>query len=314
MRTCMESSKRCVQFYSLVFIIRWSLKVYKGRSGSEFKLSRQILYCFYKRYSSVNNDTTQFANKSEIFLILSPEWKFSSPVTFRIRVDGRIRIFSDTMTSQNWRQNLLRKFKYGRRSKANSLCDPWAYFQSFGLYAVKCRSTKCGIRYARRRLDICKLFTSSTAQSGQQKQLRRAGKQCRPRRFWIRPGRTSAWWDNLVNPQWIRSESEYVWPGEFDLNTLWSHNVWTRIFSYPERKKLRIKKYLDKCGRSLRGIGFYWHKSTTRKKLGMSDWLKTGSPVKQWIDIWALRPFEEASFTGTYRHIALYLESVKKSI
>ena len=170
------------------------------------------------------------------------------------------------------------------------------------------------ISYARRRLDICKLFTLSTGQNGRQKQLKRVGKQCRPRRLWVRPGRTSAQWDNFVNPQWIRSESEYVWPGEFDLNTLWSHNVWTRIFSYPERKKLRIKKYLDKCGRSLRGIGFYWHKSTTRKKLGMSDWLKTGSPVKQWIDIWALRPFEEASFTGTYRHIALYLESVKKSI
>ena len=34
---------------------------------------------------------------------------------FRIRVDGRIRIFSDTMTSQNWRNCLPRKFKYGRR-------------------------------------------------------------------------------------------------------------------------------------------------------------------------------------------------------
>ena len=31
------------------------------------------------------------------------------------------------------------------------------------------------ISYARRRLDICKLFTLSTAQNGRQKQLRRAG-------------------------------------------------------------------------------------------------------------------------------------------
>ena len=29
----------------------------------------------------------------------------------------------------------------------------------------------------------------------------------------------------------ILSESEYVRTGEFDLNTLRSHNVWTRIFS-----------------------------------------------------------------------------------
>ena len=49
----------------------------------------------------------------------------------------------DTMTSQNWRKCLPRKFKYGRRSKAKSFCAPWAYFQSFNLYAAKCRSTKC---------------------------------------------------------------------------------------------------------------------------------------------------------------------------
>ena len=97
------------------------------------------------------------------------------------------------------------------------------------------------ISYARRRLDICKLFTLSTGQNGRQKQLKRVGKQCRPRRLWVRPGRTSAQWDNFVNPQWIRSESEYVWTGEFDMNTLWSHNVWTRIFSYPERKSCGFK-------------------------------------------------------------------------
>ena len=97
------------------------------------------------------------------------------------------------------------------------------------------------ISYARRRLDIWKLYTLSTGQNGRQKQLKRVGKECRPRRFWFRPGRTSAWWDNFVNPQWIRSESEYVWTGEFDMNTLWSHNVWTRIFSYPERKSCGFK-------------------------------------------------------------------------
>ena len=44
-------------------------------------------------------------------------------------------------------------------------------------------------------------FTLSTGQNGRQKQLKRVGKQCRPRRFWVRPGRTSAWWDNFVNAQ-----------------------------------------------------------------------------------------------------------------
>ena len=85
----------------------------------------------------------EFASKSGNFWIRSSEWKFLNPITFRIRVDGRIRIFSDTMTSQNWRKCLPRKFKYGCRSKAKSFCAPWAYFQSFSLYAAKCRSTKC---------------------------------------------------------------------------------------------------------------------------------------------------------------------------
>ena len=65
--------------------------------------------------------------------------QFLNPITFRIRVDGRIQIFSDTMSSQY----LPRKFKRGRWSKANSFCALWAYFQSFSLYAAKCRSTKC---------------------------------------------------------------------------------------------------------------------------------------------------------------------------
>ena len=108
---------------------------------------------------------------------------------------------------------------------------------------------KAEIRYAR---------TLSTGQNGWQKQLKRVGKQCRPWRFWVRPGRTSAWWDNFVNPQWIRSESEYVWTGEFDINTLWSHNVWTRIFFIAGKKKLRIQKYPDTCGRGLsESLEFY---------------------------------------------------------
>ena len=132
--------------------------------------------------------------------IRSPEWRFLNPITFRIPV--LLGLISSLLACMQLNVALL----------------------------------NAEISYARRRLDICKLFTLSTAQNRRQKQLRRAGKECRPRRFWVRPGRTSSWWDNLVNPQWIRSESEYVWTGEFDLNTLWSHNVWTRIFSYPERK------------------------------------------------------------------------------
>ena len=85
----------------------------------------------------------EFASKSGNFSLRSPEWKFFNPIIFQIRVDGRIRIFSDTMSSQNWRQYLPRKFKHSRRSKANSSCAPWAYFQSFSLYVAKFCCTKC---------------------------------------------------------------------------------------------------------------------------------------------------------------------------
>ena len=49
------------------------------------------------------------------------------------------------------------------------------------------------LSYARRQFDICELFTLSAGQNDRQKQLlKRVGKQCRPRRFWVSPGRTSA--------------------------------------------------------------------------------------------------------------------------
>ena len=113
------------------------------------------------------------------------------------------------------------------------------------------------ISYTRRRLDVCKLFTLSTGQNGRHKQLKRVGKHCCPRRFWVKPGRTSAWWDNFVNPQWNRSESEYVWTGEFGMNTLWSHNVWTRIFPYRERKSCGFKNILMRVDGAL-VTWWYW--------------------------------------------------------
>ena len=54
------------------------------------------------------------------------------------------------------------------------------------------------ISYARGRFHNCKLFALSTGQNGRQEQFKRVGKQCRPRRFWFRPVRNSAWWDNFV--------------------------------------------------------------------------------------------------------------------
>ena len=80
-----------------------------------------------------------------------------------------------------------------RRQRASVLLELISSF-------LACMQINAEISYARRRLDICKLFTFSTGQNGRQKKFKRVEKQCRPRRFWVRPGRTSAWWDNFVNP------------------------------------------------------------------------------------------------------------------
>ena len=53
--------------------------------------------------------------------------------------------------------------------------------------------------YLRRRLSIMRLLAISDSGIRRQRLLKRAGRQlARPRRFWVRPGRTSAWWGNFV--------------------------------------------------------------------------------------------------------------------
>ena len=188
------------------------------------------------------------------------------------------------MSSQNWRQYLPRKFRHGRQSKANSFSAPWLISSLLACMQLNVALLNVEISYGRRRVDICKLFSLSTGQNGRQKQLKRVGMQCRPRRFWVRPGRTSAWWDNFVNPHWIWSESEYVWTGQFDMNTLWSHNVWTRIFSYPERKSCRFKNIrisVDGALDLLTHLASMSCSSRADAKLGNKFWQP--QPALSWI-------------------------------
>ena len=52
--------------------------------------------------------------------------------------------------------------------------------------------------YVRKRLNmIMLLFVSVHVDNKAVKRLNR--RQATPRGFWVRPGRTSAWWDNFVN-------------------------------------------------------------------------------------------------------------------
>ena len=60
--------------------------------------------------------------------------------------------------------------------------------------------------YCKRRLEILKLLSISDENKRRGKHLKRTRRQPRPRRFWIRPGRTSAWWDNFVDQTVIEEE------------------------------------------------------------------------------------------------------------
>ena len=54
------------------------------------------------------------------FLKRSPEWKFFYPIRIRIRVDGRIRKFANTLTSFSWIQSSRRAFTNMAYSKVVS--------------------------------------------------------------------------------------------------------------------------------------------------------------------------------------------------
>ena len=84
-------------------------------------------------------------------------------------MDGRIRIFSDTMSSQY----LPRKFNADRRQIASVLLG--LISSLLACMQLNVALLNAEISYARRRLDVCKLFTLSTGQDGPQKQLKRVG-------------------------------------------------------------------------------------------------------------------------------------------
>ena len=58
--------------------------------------------------------------------------------------------------------------------------------------------------YMRKRMNIMKMLSVSTSQKIVLKRLKK--NPARPRRFWVRPGRTSAWWDNFASQTVVPEE------------------------------------------------------------------------------------------------------------
>ena len=105
--------------------------------------------------------------------------------------------------------------------------------------------------------------------------------------------------------EWIRSESEYVWTGEFDMNTLWSHNVWTRIFSYPERKSCGFKNIRIRVDGAL---VWPYINSVIWQMIAVSvATLKLFSPESEI----SLRKKQKKSFCGKFGSIPIFINTRK---
>ena len=95
--------------------------------------------------------------------------------------------------------------------------------------------------YCKRKLDIFRLISMSDARIRRYKQVKRAGKQFRRRRFWVRPGRTSAWWDNFVRQTVIEEE----WRENFRMSRRSLHELADELRPYIEGKTTIMRSPVD---------------------------------------------------------------------
>ena len=115
---------------------------------------------FFPDTAIVHTHTANSQANPEIFESALQSGNFQlNPITFRIRVDGRIQIFSDTTSSQNWRQYLLANLNIAadRRQIASVLLG--LIFSLLACMQLNVALLNAEISYARRWLDICKPFT-----------------------------------------------------------------------------------------------------------------------------------------------------------
>lgn len=75
---------------------------------SPIGLSMHVGDPFFTNTACVHTYPAYFPAVSGNFWKRSPEWKFFYPIRIRIRVDGRIRKFANTLTSFSWIQSSRR--------------------------------------------------------------------------------------------------------------------------------------------------------------------------------------------------------------
>ena len=122
--------------------------------------------------------------------------------------------------------------------------------------------------YKRRRLNLSRLLSTTTSTFTRVKRLR-CRRESKERRFWTRPGRTSAWWNNFADQvvileEWKENFRMTTWTLTLDNKALkqrlqaqidsacafgvWHRFMRLRAFSCGRVKTLR-KRWSFSCGR-----------------------------------------------------------------
>ena len=150
-------------------------------------------------------------------------------------MDGRIRKFANTLTSFSWIQSSRRALNKHGVQVASSLLI--ALISSL-ISCVQLNVAVINLRdkYLRDRQDVLRLLSMS---SGHHKLKKRANHH--RRRFWRRPGRTSAWWDNFINGTMIEEE----WRENFRMSKTSLLKLAEELRPYIEGKETIMRSPVD---------------------------------------------------------------------
>ena len=150
------------------------------------------------------------------------------------------RNFSKTLTShyqfQSTPRNILHKIQMANNHLA---------FLSLilGLISslIACFQTSSALQvdYYRRRQKIIRSLSLQLSKVGRLKRLR--GFPPRPRRFWVRPGRTSAWWDNFVAQKVVEEE----WRENFTMSRASLYKIAENLRPYIEGRETIMRSPID---------------------------------------------------------------------
>ena len=150
-------------------------------------------------------------------------------------MDGRIRKFANTLTSFSWIQSSRQALnKHGVQVVSSLLI---ALISSL-ISCVQLNVAVINLRnkYLRDRQVVLRLLSMN---SGHHKLKKRANHH--RRRFWTRPGRTSAWWVNFINGTMIEEE----WRENFRMSKTSLLKLAEELRPYIEGKETIMRSPVD---------------------------------------------------------------------